>query len=127
MTRQLLASAWHNDDHGLNSGCDALGVRARLKGEHHVRLHDGQVMGRETRHLMKSVFDTTLYQGQSGRWQVGGTSASTPMWAARAADAGVLVDSAYVYANQALVPFRDITSGGNGCPVSRTDSQSQPG
>ena len=61
-----------------------------------------------------SVYDTTLYQGQSGWWQVGGTSAAAPMWAARAADAGAIVDAAYVYANPALIPFRDITSGSNG-------------
>ena len=61
-----------------------------------------------------SVYDTTLYQGQSGWWQVGGTSAAAPMWAARSADAGALVNSAYVYANPALIPFRDITSGSNG-------------
>jgi subtilase family serine protease len=61
-----------------------------------------------------SVYDTTLYQGQSGWWQVGGTSASAPMWAARSADAGVLVNSAYVYASPAVIPFRDIISGGNG-------------
>jgi subtilase family serine protease len=61
-----------------------------------------------------SVYDTTAYQGQSGWWQVGGTSAAAPMWAARSADAGALVNSAYVYANPALIPFRDITAGSNG-------------
>jgi subtilase family serine protease len=64
-----------------------------------------------------SVYDTTAYQGQSGWWQVGGTSASSPMWAARSADAGALVNSAYVYANPALIPFRDILSGSNGFPA----------
>jgi len=64
-----------------------------------------------------SVYDTTLYQGQSGWWQVGGTSASTPMWAARSADAGALVTSAYVYASSPLIPFRDIISGSNGYPA----------
>jgi subtilase family serine protease len=61
-----------------------------------------------------SVYDTTLYQGQAGWWQVGGTSASTPMWSARSADAGAQVNSAYVYANPALIPFRDIIGGSNG-------------
>ena len=60
------------------------------------------------------MYDSTLYQGKSGCGQVGGTSASAPMWAARSADAGAVVDSAYVYANPALIPFRDITSGSNG-------------
>lgn len=59
-----------------------------------------------------SVYDSTRYQGQSGWWTVGGTSASSPMWAARSADAGAVVNSAYVYGNS--IGFRDITSGNNG-------------
>jgi subtilase family serine protease len=58
-----------------------------------------------------SVYDSTRYSGKSGWWVVGGTSASSPMWAARSADAGVVVNSAYVYGNN--ITFRDITSGGN--------------
>ncbi len=61
-----------------------------------------------------SVYDSTNYDGQSGWWVVGGTSASSPMWAARSADAGVVVDSAYVYGSS--ITFRDITSGNNGAP-----------
>lgn len=59
-----------------------------------------------------SVYDSTKYSGQSGWWQVGGTSASSPMWAGRSADAGVVVNSTYVYGNN--ITFRDITSGNNG-------------
>jgi subtilase family serine protease len=59
-----------------------------------------------------AVYDTTKYSGQSGWWQVGGTSLSSPMWAARSADAGVVDNAAYVYANN--LTFRDITSGNNG-------------
>ena len=59
-----------------------------------------------------SVYDTTRYQGQSGWFTVGGTSASSPMWAARAADALPLVNAAYVYGNN--INFRDIVSGSNG-------------
>jgi len=59
-----------------------------------------------------SVYDTTRYQGQSGWFRVGGTSASSPMWAGRAAVAGVVVSSAYVYGN--TISYRDITSGNNG-------------
>ena len=59
-----------------------------------------------------SVYDSTRYQGKSGWWTVGGTSASSPMWAGRAADAGTTVNSAYVYANS--ISYRDITSGNNG-------------
>jgi subtilase family serine protease len=61
-----------------------------------------------------SVYDSTRYQGQSGWWTVGGTSASSPMIAARAAIAGTVVDSAYVYGNS--ITYRDITSGNNGAP-----------
>jgi len=61
-----------------------------------------------------SVYDTTRYQGQQGWFTVGGTSASSPMWAARAADSGAVVSSAYVYGNS--ITYRDITSGNNGAP-----------
>ena len=62
-----------------------------------------------------SVYDSTSYSGQSGWWTVGGTSASSPMWAARAADSGAtVVNAAYVYGNN--ITFRDITSGNNGAP-----------
>jgi subtilase family serine protease len=59
-----------------------------------------------------SVYDGTRYQGQKGWWVVGGTSASSPMVAARAAVAGTTVDSGYVYGN--AITYRDITSGNNG-------------
>jgi subtilase family serine protease len=59
-----------------------------------------------------SVYDSTRYQGQSGWFRVGGTSASAPMWAARSADSGAVVNSAYVYGNS--ISYRDITSGNNG-------------
>jgi subtilase family serine protease len=59
-----------------------------------------------------SVYDTTRYQGQAGWFRVGGTSASSPMWAGRSAGAGVTVNSAYVYGNS--ITYRDITSGNNG-------------
>jgi len=59
-----------------------------------------------------SVYDTTRYQGQSGWFRVGGTSASSPMWAGRSAGAGVTVNSVYVYGNS--ITYRDITSGNNG-------------
>ena len=61
-----------------------------------------------------SVYDSTSYQGQSGWWKVGGTSASSPMWAGRSAVAGATVDAAYVYGNS--IGYRDITSGNNGAP-----------
>ncbi len=62
-----------------------------------------------------SVYDSTRYNRQAGWWVVGGTSASSPMWAARSADAGAVVNSAYVYGSN--IPFRALTTGGNpaGC------------
>lgn len=61
-----------------------------------------------------SVYDSVTYRGHRGWWIVGGTSASAPMWAARSAVAGVIVDAAYVYGPS--IAFRDITSGNNGFP-----------
>jgi len=62
-----------------------------------------------------SVYDSVRYSGQLGWFTVGGTSASSPMWAARAADSGAVVNASYVYG--ANIGFGDITSGGNsaGC------------
>lgn len=59
-----------------------------------------------------SVYDSTRYQGQKGWFTVGGTSASAPMWAARSADSGAVVGSAYVYGSS--IGYRDITAGNNG-------------
>jgi subtilase family serine protease len=59
-----------------------------------------------------SVYDSTRYQGQKGWFQVGGTSASSPMIAARSAVAGAVVNSSYIYGNS--ITYRDITSGNNG-------------
>jgi subtilase family serine protease len=61
-----------------------------------------------------SVYDTTSYQGQSGWFRVGGTSASSPMWAGRSAVAGSVVNAAAVYGS--AITYRDITSGNNGAP-----------
>jgi subtilase family serine protease len=59
-----------------------------------------------------SVYDSTRYQGQTGWFTVGGTSASSPMWAGRSAVAGASVDAAYVYGSS--ITYRDITAGNNG-------------
>ena len=61
-----------------------------------------------------SVYDSYRYYGQSGWFTVGGTSVSSPIWAARSADAGVSVNASYVYGNN--ITFRDITVGNNGAP-----------
>jgi subtilase family serine protease len=59
-----------------------------------------------------AVYDSTPYNGSAGWFQVGGTSASAPMWAARAAVSSVPVNAAYVYGGS--IAFRDITTGNNG-------------
>jgi len=61
-----------------------------------------------------AVYDSSKYNGQTGWYQVGGTSLSSPMWAGRSADAGVAVNSAYTYGSN--ITFRDITVGNNGAP-----------
>jgi subtilase family serine protease len=61
-----------------------------------------------------SVYDSVRYQGQQGWFTVGGTSGSSPMWAARSAVAGTAVDAATVYGS--TITFRDITQGNNGAP-----------
>ncbi len=61
-----------------------------------------------------SVYDTTRYNGSKGWFTVGGTSASSPMWAGRSAVAGVQVDATYVYGG--AISYRDITTGNNGAP-----------
>jgi subtilase family serine protease len=59
-----------------------------------------------------AVYDSTPYSGSSGWWTVGGTSASTPMWAAESAVLGSTVNVATVYST--TIPFRDVISGSNG-------------
>jgi subtilase family serine protease len=48
---------------------------------------------------------------------LGGTSAATPMWAGRAATAGIVVKAKTLYATPSVIPFRDITTGDNGLPA----------
>jgi len=64
-----------------------------------------------------SVYDSTSYQGQTGWYQVGGTSAGAPQWAAIQALGGS-VTSSKLYQDAKLANsssfLRDITSGTNG-------------
>ena len=58
------------------------------------------------------------YKNAATPWlRLGGTSAATPMWAARAAVAGAVIDAAHLYAASPSIPFRDITAGDNGLPA----------
>jgi subtilase family serine protease len=62
-----------------------------------------------------SVYDSNPFGGQTGNWFAGyGTSVATPLWAARSADAGIVVNSSLVYSS--TISYRDITSGNNGDP-----------
>jgi hypothetical protein len=62
-----------------------------------------------------SVYDSTAYNNQKGWFKVGGTSVGAPLWAARSAVAGALINASFLYGG--AIPFRDIISGGNtgGC------------
>jgi len=66
-----------------------------------------------------SVYDSTPYSGAKGWWQVGGTSAGAPQWAA-IQSLGLSVSNNNLY-QDALASyasyFRDITSGSNGYPA----------
>ncbi len=62
------------------------------------------------------VYDTTAYNGQTGWFQVGGTSAGAPQWAA-IHSLGLSVSSNNLYQDakwNSPTYFRDITSGSNG-------------
>jgi subtilase family serine protease len=62
-----------------------------------------------------SVYDSNPFGGQTGNWFAAyGTSVASPLWAARAADAGIIVDSPLVYSS--TLTYRDITAGSNGAP-----------
>jgi len=50
-------------------------------------------------------------------FSLGGTSAATPMWAARSAIAGLEVDADLLYRSPSKIRFRDITTGSNGLPA----------
>lgn len=62
-----------------------------------------------------AVYDSTAYNGQSGWFQVGGTSVGSPVWAALSADAGGAVNAAAIY-TLASSSVRDIIMGNNGAP-----------
>ncbi len=65
-----------------------------------------------------SVYDSRkLSTGLSGWITVGGTSASTVMWAAHSASTGSHVNATYVYG--ANIPFYNVTSGSNGHPCEK--------
>jgi subtilase family serine protease len=57
------------------------------------------------------------YRTDNPWFRLGGTSAATPMWAARAAVSGWVIDAARLYASSSPIPFRDIIAGNNGLPA----------
>jgi subtilase family serine protease len=67
-----------------------------------------------------SVYDSTPYSGSKGWWQVGGTSAGAPQWAAiQSLGLSATNNNFYIDAKSASYSsyFRDITSGSNGYPA----------
>jgi hypothetical protein len=61
-----------------------------------------------------AVYDTTTYNGRSGWFVVGGTSASAPMIAGRSAATGTAVTASTIYSS--AFTARDIVDGNNGEP-----------
>ncbi|WP_027342646.1 S53 family peptidase [Hamadaea tsunoensis] len=63
-----------------------------------------------------SVYDSTVYSGQSGWWVVGGTSASAPIVAGVYALAGnaASISNNTLYTGYSSANFFDVTSGSNG-------------
>jgi len=66
-------------------------------------------------HSGVAVYDS--YKTASNWFTAGGTSASTPMWAARAADSGLVITPKMLYSAASPITFRDITVGNNGEPA----------
>jgi hypothetical protein len=67
-----------------------------------------------------SVYDSTPYSGSTGWWQVGGTSAGAPQWAAiQSLGLSATNNNFYTDAKSTSYSsyFRDITSGSNGHPA----------
>jgi hypothetical protein len=62
-----------------------------------------------------SVYDS--YKTTKNWTVLGGTSAATPMWAARAAVSGLVIDATLLYGAPSSIPFRDVTVGNNGQPA----------
>ncbi len=63
-----------------------------------------------------SVYDSTAYAGQTGWFQLGGTSAGAPQWAA-IYSLGLSASNSNLYSSAKVYPashFRDITIGSNG-------------
>jgi subtilase family serine protease len=66
-------------------------------------------------HSGVSVYNS--YKTPKSWFVLGGTSASTPMWAARAAVSGLAIDAKLLYGSPSPISFRDITVGNNGFPA----------
>jgi len=64
-----------------------------------------------------AVYDSTPEQGRSGWWTVGGTSVSSPIWAAESSVAGISASPQTLYGSSTPPTFRDITGGSNGHPT----------
>ncbi|MDQ1565262.1 MAG: hypothetical protein QOF96_142 [Actinomycetota bacterium] len=62
-----------------------------------------------------SIYDS--YKTTKNWTVVGGTSAATPMWAARAAVSGLVINAALLYGPASPITFRDVTVGNNGQPA----------
>lgn len=62
-----------------------------------------------------SVYDSNACGNSCGPWFAAfGTSVATPLWAARSADAGIVINASVIYST--AITYRPITGGGNGEP-----------
>jgi subtilase family serine protease len=110
-TRGWTESAWS----GAGSGCST--VNAPLTGAPNVcngKRATSDVSAVADPNTGVAVYDTTRYQGGSGWWIVGGTSASAPIIAAVYALAGntATIDNTYPYSHASSL--YDVTTGSNG-------------
>lgn len=72
-------------------------------------------VGAESSDLSRvSVYDSGNYLNGGNWFGAFGTSIASPLWAARTADAGIVVNAATVYSS--TITYRAITAGGNGAP-----------
>ena len=111
-------TAWNKSGGGCSVYEAAAPAQARFD-----EYKNGACAGRRSTPDLAFVADpatgVAIYTSQGlggGGWRVvGGTSASTPIAAARAATTARVIDAAQVYGGE--MAFRDITSGSNGTPA----------
>jgi subtilase family serine protease len=102
---------------GTGSGCSAYEPKPTWqKDTGCVRRTVADVAADADPNTGAAIYDSVRYQGQSGWFQVGGTSLASPLIAAvyaLAGNASSTIDGSYPYAHTSAL--HDVTSGSNGC------------